>query len=204
MTMNIKRLATLLLAATTVMLASAAGAHPGHIEHELGLNTFASGLAHPLTGIDHLLAMLAVGLWSALAHHTVRQAILTPMSFLALLFVGATLGLGGFHLPAVEPMIIASLFVLGLLVATPRQLPRWAGPAIVGFFALFHGLAHGSELPSSGSAMAFVAGFMLSTFGLHAAGLLAGLQLKRRGGGWASRVLGTGIAMYGAGLLVAM
>lgn len=191
----------LLFGALLTMLSGAAFAHPGHIEH--AQNMFSAGLAHPLTGLDHMLAMLAVGLWSALTHQTMRQAIFTPIIFLVLLLAGAMLGMAGLQLPVVEPMIIASLFVLGLLVATRLVVPQWAGFAIVGVFALFHGAAHGTELPASGSAMAFVAGFMASTLALHMAGLLGGFQLKLHDGR-ISRVLGLGIAAYGASLLAGL
>lgn len=180
-----------------LVISGVALAHPGHeIAHEL----FLSGLAHPLTGFDHLFAMLAVGLWSALTHSSFRQAIWTPVSFLALLLIGALLGLSGVSLPAMEPMIIASLFILGLLVATRLSMPTWAGAAIVGFFALFHGLAHGSELSGSGSAVAFIAGFMLTTFALHLIGLATGFALKERDLRL-TRIAGVGIAAYGVSLL---
>lgn len=203
MNIALKKLNPLLFGAMLVMLSNTALAHPGHIGHDVAQNMFSAGAMHPLTGLDHMLAMLAVGLWSALTHQTMRQAIFTPISFLALLFAGALLGMAGLQLPAVEPMIIASLFVLGLLVATRMAVPAWASCAIVGVFALFHGVAHGTELPSSGSAMAFVAGFMASTLVLHLAGLLVGFQLKLHDR-WVSRVLGMGIAAYGATLLAGL
>lgn len=203
MNIALKKLNPLLFGAMLVMLSNTALAHPGHIGHDVAQNMFSAGAMHPLTGLDHMLAMLAVGLWSALTHQTMRQAIFTPISFLALLFAGALLGMAGLQLPAVEPMIIASLFVLGLLVATRMAVPAWASFAIVGVFALFHGAAHGTELPSSGSAMAFVAGFMASTLALHLAGLLVGFQLKLHDR-WIARVLGMGIAAYGATLLAGL
>ncbi|HEY9278809.1 MAG TPA: HupE/UreJ family protein [Eoetvoesiella sp.] len=181
------------------LVSTAALAHPGH---EVADNLFLSGLAHPLTGVDHLLAMLAVGLWSALTHDNVRAAVWTPISFLCLLLIGALMGMAGIALPAIEPIIMASLLVLGLLVASRVSLPNWAGAALVGFFALFHGMAHGSELPLGGSAAAFIAGFMLSTFALHLIGLTAGFTLKQRNV-WLTRLAGAGIAAYGVALLTA-
>ncbi|MEO6958972.1 MAG: HupE/UreJ family protein [Burkholderiaceae bacterium] len=172
-------------------------AHPGH---EIANNLFLSGLAHPLTGFDHLFAMLAVGLWSALTYSSVRKAVWTPVSFLCLLLIGAFFGLSGVSLPATEPMIIVSLFILGLLIATRLSMPIWAGAALVGFFALFHGLAHGSELSAPGSVIAFVAGFMLTTFALHLVGLAAGFALKKRDLRL-TRVAGVGIVVYGVSLL---
>lgn len=186
------------LAAGTIGLAlisTAALAHPGHGEEAVG-NMFASGLLHPLTGFDHLLAMLAVGMWAALTHDSIKQAAWTPVSFLCLLLAGALAGIAGFSLPAVEPMIMASLFVLGLLLASRIALPNWAGAALVGFFAMFHGLAHGAELPAGASATAFIAGFMLSTLALHITGLIGGFALKQHGQ-WLTRLAGAGIAAYG-------
>lgn len=124
----------------------------------------------------------------------------TPASFLCLLLVGALAGVAGLHLPAVEPIIMASLLVLGLLVASRATLPNWAGSALVGFFALFHGMAHGAELPHAASPAYFIAGFMLATLALHLIGLVAGFNLKQRHA-WLTRIAGAGIAGYGVALL---
>lgn len=199
MTFMTKRSGIVLSGIVFLTATGAAMAHPGH---ETGHPLFLEGLLHPLTGFDHLLAMLAVGLWSALTHQTLRQAAFTPAAFLALLLAGAVLGISGLRLPAVEPMIIASLLVLGLLVAARKTVPQWAGSAIAGFFALFHGLAHGAELPAQGNALLFVAGFMLSTLVLHVCGLFLGFKLKPHGK-WISRSVGAGIAAYGLSLLAA-
>ncbi|MYN14857.1 urease accessory protein UreJ [Pusillimonas sp. TS35] len=182
-------------------LSGAALAHPGHAGHET--NMLAEGLIHPLTGADHLLAMVAVGLWSALAHGAARQALYAPFVFLALLLAGALLGIAGVTLPAVEPMIMASLLVLGLMVAVRLRVPAWISMGIISFFALFHGLAHGAELPAGGAAVAYITGFMLSTLALHVAGLFAGFRLKHHSH-WLSRALGGGIAVYGASLLATL
>lgn len=177
------------------LISTTALAHPGHGQEVAG-NMFVAGLLHPLTGFDHLLAMLAVGMWAALTHNNIRQAIWTPLSFLALLLAGALAGIAGISLPAVEPMIMASLFVLGLLLASRISLPNWAGVALVGFFAVFHGLAHGAELPVGVSATVFIIGFMLSTLALHITGLAGGFALKQHGQ-WLIRFAGAGIAAYG-------
>ena len=183
-----------------VLFSSTAFAHPGH---EASTSMLMSGLLHPLTGYDHFFAMLAVGLWCALTQKTVRRAMWAPICFLGLLLIGALAGMSGLGLPALEPIIMVSLLVLGLLVATRVSMPTWAGAAIVGFFALFHGVAHGSELPLGGSAAAFIGGFMLTTFALHLSGLAAGFALKHRDI-WLTRFAGAGIALYGAGLLSSM
>lgn len=113
------------------------------------------------------------------------------------------MGMAGVRLPGVEPMIMASLLVLGLLVASRTVLRGWVSYALIGFFALFHGLAHGMELPYNGNAMTFVAGFMTTTFALHLIGLFAGFQLKRYNK-WIPGALGAGVAAYGAILFVGM
>lgn len=194
------------------LTAVSAFAHPGH-EATTVAGSFYAGLLHPLTGADHLLAMASVGVWSALAARGshgrqpgAMQLLRLPLAFVVLMLAGAALGLAGFTLPAVEPMIAASLLVIGLLVALRAQLPAAAGMAIVGGFALFHGYAHGAELPASASALptvlAYVGGFALATMGLHCAGIGVGGVLRRHAG-WLARIAGAGVAMYGVGLLVA-
>ena len=170
--------------------ADAAGHHDG----------LAAGFMHPFTGLDHLVAMLAVGVWSALAAARPgwRSLAAAPLSFAALLWIGALLALGGASLPAVEPMIATSLLVLGLLVATRRALPTPAGMALVGSFALFHGAAHGGELVGSTA----LAGMVLATGLLHGAGLLIGLQLRGRSV-WLTRIAGLASAAFGATLWLA-
>lgn len=180
----------------------AALAHPGHI-HEPATGMLTAGLMHPLTGVDHLLAMLAVGLWAAMSQKSWSQAIWTPLSFACLLLAGALAGIAGVRLPAVEPVIVASLLVLGLLLASRTSLPKAASAVLVGFFAVFHGLAHGAELPPGAGAAVFIAGFMLSTLALHVLGLLTGFVLKQRAS-WVSRVAGAGIAAYGIALASAI
>lgn len=187
--------------AASTLACGVAMAHPGHL-HEAAANMLASGLLHPLTGLDHLFAMVAVGLWAATTRDNLSQALWAPFVFASLLLLGALAGLNGMRLPAVEPMIVASLLVLGLLLATRLALPGVAGAAVAGFFAVFHGLAHGVELPAGGSAASFIAGFMLSTAALHALGLAAGLALKRRST-WLPRLAGAGTAAYGLALLAA-
>ena len=186
-------------AAALALMSGAALAHPGH-EHALSGHVFEAGLLHPLTGQDHLLAMVAVGIWAALSHTSMRQAIWTPTAFLCLLLAGALAGMAGLSLPGVEPVIVASLLVLGLLVASRATLSGPASAILVGFFALFHGMAHGSELPAGTGATAFIAGFMLSTLVLHGLGLAGGFALKQRAI-WLARATGAGIAAYGVSLL---
>lgn len=176
-------------------LASAtAFAHAGHGEETMG---FMAGLLHPLTGADHLAAMLAVGVWSAM---TTRRIWVAPVSFAALLLVGALMGIAGVSLPAVEPMIAASLLVIGLLLATQAKLPLAACAALVGAFAIFHGAAHGTELASAEPIAAALAGMVLGTALIHIAGLLLGRVLMQRHIVLA-RLAGGAISIFGVGLL---
>src|SRR5450830_1658162 len=135
---------THLLFALVWALPLAAAAHTGVDGHAYPGSL--TGLFHPLTGLDHLAAMVSVGLWSALAARRAGAELLWgPLGFAGMLLVGAGLGLRGIPIPAVEPMIAASLLVTGLLVITRWHVPGIAGALLVGVFAVFHGLAHGYE-----------------------------------------------------------
>ncbi|CAG9174436.1 HupE/UreJ family protein [Cupriavidus pinatubonensis] len=203
--MNRSACSRLALGATLSLAAVSAFAHPGHDAATVGASLWA-GLLHPLTGADHLLAMAAVGVWSALCARSALDTLRLPLAFVALMLVGAGLGLAGLALPAVEPMIAASLLVVGVLVAVRAKLPAWAGMSIVGGFAVFHGYAHGAKLPGSAAALpavlAYVAGFAVATLALHLLGIVAGTYLRNRAG-WLARLAGAGVALYGVGLLVA-
>ncbi|MDI1261453.1 HupE/UreJ family protein [Aquabacterium sp.] len=183
-----------------------------HVGAEAGLghthDTFSSllaGAAHPLTGLDHVAAMVSVGLWSALSFSKqasspmgAARILSAPLVFAATLLMGALMALNGVTLPGVEPMIAASLLAMGLLVATRSALPTGMGAALVVGFALFHGLAHGQEL--GGHAAAALTGMVLSTLALHAVGIAAGLALRQRSR-WLPRIAGIGVATLGLGLL---
>lgn len=161
---------------------------------------FMQGLAHPFTGLDHLAAMVVVGLWSASAARDARDLLWAPLGFAALLLAGASAGLAGMQVPAVEPIIAASLLVIGLLAATRLRLPGPLAAALVGAFAFFHGAAHGQEFTDAGGAMSAVAGMVLATALLHAAGMGLGWTLRQRGM-WLARAIGAGVALFGAVLL---
>lgn len=179
-----------------VLLAALPGLALAHIGADAGGHHgsgFEMGFAHPFTGLDHLLAMIAVGIWSAM---TARRVWLAPTAFAGMLGVGAVLAMSGLALPVVEPVVAASLLVIGLLVATRAALPAPAGMALVGAFALFHGFAHGTELAGA----AALAGMLLGTMSLHVSGIAIGLMLRSRGLVW-SRALGGVVALAGAGLL---
>jgi len=138
-------------------------------------NSFASGIAHPLYGADHILAMLAVGLWGVLAGG--RAIWVWPMSFIATMLAGFAAATLGLQIPFVEPAILLSIIILGLFVALAVKAPVWLGAAIVGFFAFFHGHVHGTE-GTAGSLVPYAAGFAFATAGLHAAGIGLGLFAK--------------------------
>lgn len=170
-----------------------------HIGADAGIHhgsAFMVGLLHPFTGMDHMAAMLAVGVWSVLS---IRLVWVMPAVFAGLLLVGGLIGVSGVTVPMVEPMIAASLLVLGLLIGARVHLPLLAGALLVGLFAIFHGVAHGSELPAA-QAFAALSGMVLGTMALHLSGMLLGLAFKQRNV-WFSRVLGGGIALLGAGYL---
>lgn len=190
---NIARFAIALAATAAAPLALAhtggdAGRHHG----------FVAGFTHPFTGLDHFAAMVAVGLWSALICTRWQDAVRAPVSFAAVLLVGALLGAAGLALPAVEPMIAVSLLALGLLVAVRRPLPQAAAIVLVAGFALFHGSAHGNELAGAGALI----GMVLATALLHAAGLALGMVLRTRSLWW-PRAAGAATALFGLGLLFA-
>ena len=169
----------------------------GAAHHDIG---FVQGFVHPFTGLDHLAAMVAVGLWSALIARTGRDLLWAPLGFAGMLLAGALLGLAGVQVPAVEPMIAASLLVIGLLVVTRLRLPGPVAAAVVGVFAVFHGVAHGHELAGGHGAGAAIAGMVLATALLHTAGIAIGWTLRQRGA-WLPRVAGAAVALFGAALL---
>ncbi|MDR1529339.1 MAG: HupE/UreJ family protein [Burkholderiales bacterium] len=189
-----KKILLLLIALMPV----AALAHIGHddVEH-LG---FLAGFLHPFTGLDHLAAMLAVGIWSAM---TTKRIWVAPVSFASLLLVGACLGIVGVTLPLVEPMIATSLLVIGLLLAVQVKLPAIAGAALVGAFAIFHGLAHGTELASASNIVAALIGMVLGTALIHLTGLGLGRVLMKFHVTWA-RVIGGAVSVLGLGFLTGL
>jgi urease accessory protein len=162
--------------------AAPAFAHLNPEEH----GSLAAGISHPLFGADHVLAMLAVGLWAALLGG--RALWLAPSAFVGTMALGFAAALAGASLPFVEPVILASVVVIGLLAAMALQVPAWTGAAMVAFFAFFHGHAHGGELGSAG-AVSFGIGFAISTALLHAVGIGTGLGFGRVFGSKAGRLI---------------
>jgi urease accessory protein len=140
-------------------------AHTG-VDHVSG---FSAGLQHPISGLDHLLTMVAVGLWAVQLGGRARWAL--PLGFVSLMAVGGLLGLSGVALPGIEVGIIGSNLLLGALVLWAARLPLGVSVALVGVSALFHGAAHGLEIPQSADALSYAIGLLLATVGLHLAGL---------------------------------
>ena len=179
---------------TLLALAGFSGLALAHVGADAAAHHgFLEGLAHPFTGLDHLAAMLAVGVWSA---GSARRRWVAPLVFVAMLLAGAMLAQTGLAFPAVEAMIAGSLIVVGLLLVSPKQLPLLLGSLAMGGFALFHGAAHGHEL----SGAAALAGMVLGTAVLHGLGIALGLNLRRQSV-WLPRAAGLGVALFGIGLL---
>lgn len=187
----------LILAVAALAVGSApAFAHVGLPGHEHG--GLAAGLAHPVSGLDHLLAMLAIGIWSALANGPGKGRIWrAPAVFVAAMLCGALAGYAAIPLPMVETGIALSVVALGLMIWTRVELPTLAAAALVALFAVYHGHAHGSE--ASGAIVAYMAGFAATTAALHVVGIGLGLALTRVR--FASHVAGAAIAAAGACLL---
>lgn len=192
---SVRRLPPLLL---VFLLPSLAQAHPGVPGHVHGL---ANGMLHPLTGLDHICAMLAVGLWAA--QRGGRALWLVPATFLSLMVVGGLLGMDHAGLPWIEQGIAASVLVLGVLIAAAVRLPSGASAVIVGLFGLFHGYAHGAEMPATVSGLAYAAGFILATAGLHLAGIGLGFTARQFDSDRMLRLVGAAIAAAGIGLCFA-
>ncbi|MDX8454989.1 HupE/UreJ family protein [Mesorhizobium sp. VK9D] len=161
------------------------------------ISSFAAGFGHPLSGLDHMTVMIAVGLWAALKGG--KAVWVWPLAFLGVMLVGAALGMLHVPLPFVEPGILASVVALGLLVALAVDLPVSAGVAFIGVFALFHGHAHGTEVPENAGGLEYMAGFAAATALLHGLGIAAGLRLGLRFRSMA-RAAGAACAAVGVGL----
>lgn len=165
----------LALAAALSLIAAPAFAHVG-----IGTtSSFAAGVGHPLGGLDHITVMIAVGLWAALKGG--RALWVWPAAFVGIMLVGGLVGMLQIPLPFAEPAILASVVALGLFVALAIDLPVWLGAVIVSAFAIFHGYAHGTEVPETEAGLLYMAGFAISTAALHGVGIAAALALGRVG-----------------------
>jgi urease accessory protein len=189
--------AAVLLAAVLVVTPALA-----HVGGHGGSGGLASGFLHPLTGWGHVAAMVAVGLLGAVLG--APAVFLLPIIFPLVMALGAAAGVAGVPLPAVEIAIAASAVVLGLMVAAGRQVPLWAAGVAVAFFAVFHGHAHGTELPVAVDALAYGIGFVIGTGLLHALGITIGLAWSWDAGKVAVRAAGGVIAVAGVAFLTGM
>ena len=187
-----KRKLVAILAATLI---------PGTAFAHVGVGStasFAAGVAHPLSGLDHMTVMVAVGLWAALKGG--RALWIWPAAFVTVMLAGGALGMTHVPVPFVEPGILASVFALGLMAALAVDLPIWLGVAVIGVSALLHGHAHGSEVLETIGGVEYMAGFAVSTACLHLVGIGAALRLARVNMRTVVRAAGAVCVLIGIGL----
>lgn len=196
-----KKISLLLTGLLAALLSGSASAHPAvfHVA-----DAFMAGLMHPLTGLDHLLAMLAVGFWAA----QTRQRWLPPAMFVLMMMAGALLALNGLGLPGieadVEAGIAASVLVLGLLIFFTVRLPATFSLVLISVFALAHGYAHGAEYQGQQGMLQYAGGFLLTTISLHVGGYLAGFWMRAHFYTQLQRCAGLFTAAFGMYLLVSL
>jgi urease accessory protein len=191
------RLAALLtLSVTMLAYIPTAGAHNIGAEGA----GFITGLAHPFMGLDHLLAMIAVGIWAAQTGGSAVWRL--PLSFIVMMAFAALISASGFSLPALEPLIAGSVVLLGLMVVFSIRLQINLSMLLVGLFAVFHGYAHGLEMPQASSAILYGSGFVLATSLLHLIGIGLGKVAYRKH--VLSRLSGSIIAIAGLYLATAV
>lgn len=191
----------LLMTVALLLAPSVAFAHPGHGED----GSLLAGFIHPFSGIDHLLAMTAVGLFAA--HLGGRALWAVPATFVAMMALGGVFGAAGVSLPFAETAIALSVLVFGFVIFSGMTPPVLAAMALVGIFAIFHGHAHGTEMPVGGSGVVYGIGFMVATTLLHGFGITLGLAIR-----WfddvprprAMQACGVAIVLIGAGLTIGL
>ncbi|UZE97496.1 HupE/UreJ family protein [Alkalimarinus alittae] len=187
----------LMLIGLFATLPGIAFAHAGGGE----LTGFMHGFGHPIGGLDHMLAMVAVGLWAAQSGG--KASWVVPCTFVGVMVLGGILGFSGVSLPFVEEGILVSILILGVLIASAYKAPLVFSSLIVGLFAIFHGHAHGTEMPVSMSAATYAIGFALATAMLHFAGIGMGMLMKQANVQAVSRLAGGVIALGGVYLAIA-
>jgi urease accessory protein len=188
-------------ALSLVLLLLGLGAGPVHAHDGHGMaDGFLAGVLHPVTGLDHLLAMVAVGIWGAFLGRPLIWQL--PVAFPLVVLIGGVLGIAGVSLPFVEAGIALSVVVLGAAIALRWSAPTVVAVAIIAVFAIFHGHAHGTELPQAAAPQSHAAGFVLATGLLHLAGVALGLLVGVRGGAPLLRGAGAAIALVGGGILL--
>ena len=181
----------IIFTALGVLLPSFAYAHAGIGE----AGSFMHGLAHPVSGMDHVCAMLAVGLWAA--QRGGRFVWAMPLTFVGMMALGGAFPTLGISLPFIEQGVVLSVLLLGILIAAPVRLSLTLASSMVGLFALWHGHAHGAEIPALSSGIIYALGFVLSTSLLHVIGIAFGLAMQWLVRGCAVRFAGAGIALCG-------
>lgn len=188
--------------------AAALAACPGAAWAHVGVGSthgFVHGFVHPVSGIDHVLAMVAVGIFAANLGGRALWAV--PLSFVGAMAIGGALGIAGVAVPMVEAGIAISVIVLGLAVALRWQWPVAAAMALVGLFAIFHGHAHGAEMPVDASGLGYAGGFMLATALLHVVGIGLGIGVAKLGHSYSPRIVqasGVAMSLVGVGILTGM
>lgn len=186
------------IALAAALLVALGGAAQAHTAHALGGAT--AGFVHPLLGLDHLLAMVGVGIWAAHVATRDRRALwLVPAAFIAVMALGAALAMTGLRLPLIETGVLGSVLLLGAILIAAPSLPLWAPLTIVAVFALLHGQAHGSEM-SAAAPLAYAAGFLAATAALHALGAAIAIAARRPGSTAATRMLGGVVVLGGLAL----
>ena len=163
---------------------------------------FVSGFVHPILGWDHVAAMVAVGLWGAFLGNPAIWVL--PVVFPLVMAFGGALGVMGIAVPSIETGIAVSAIVLGAMVALAVRPPLWIAAVLVGVFAIFHGHAHGTELPGAANPLAYSAGFVISTGMLHLSGIAFGLLVRWPAGKVAVRTFGVIISLAGVGFLTGL
>lgn len=172
-------------------------AHTG-VGHTAG---FANGFGHPIGGFDHVLAMVAVGIWASQIGGKGVWAV--PSTFVGVMILGCIMGITGISVPFIEEGIIVSVLILGVLIAAAARMPLAVSMAIVGLFAIFHGHAHGAEMPVAVSGLAYGAGFAAATALLHLCGIVIGAVLRKTARMQFIRFAGATIAASGVYLFFA-
>lgn len=181
----------------TLLFAAPALAHTGG---ELG--GLASGFLHPITGLDHVVAMIAVGLWGGILGGSLLWQL--PVMFPLVMALAGAAGAAGVPLPGVETGIALSGIVLGIMVATFARAPRWVALTLVGLFAVFHGHAHGAELPEAVNPLVYAIGFVVATGLLHLVGIAVGMLSQWPSGKIVVRAAGAAIALTGGAFLTGL
>ena len=195
MTVDFHHARVAIAAAAVSLLTTPALAHVGIDAH----GSFFTGFVHPIGGLDHLAAMIAVGLWAAIVGG--QRVWIWPVAFVGAMVVGGLLGRAGIDLPLVEPMIAGSVTLLGLGIGALLKAPVAVGAVVIAAFGIFHGYAHGAEAPA-GDWFGYAAGFVIATAVLHAFGVGAGQFLKSDAGLITARVIGGATAVLGLVLLI--